>query len=66
MEEIGKERWERERRLAIQKIVRQKVPSFKLPDDFEIPKSGTFPDIAEDILADLARSRMQKEAAESH
>jgi hypothetical protein len=57
MERIGKEQREQERRLSIQKLVRQKVPSFKLPEDFQIPKGMTYSDIAEDILADLAAKK---------
>jgi hypothetical protein len=31
--------------------------SFELSEDFEIPKGTTFPDIAEDILAEMAAKK---------
>jgi hypothetical protein len=64
MEEAGKENNERQTRRAVEKIVRQRVPDFKLPEDFQFPKRWmTYPEIAEDILAEMARSRAQKVVA---
>jgi hypothetical protein len=56
-ERRGKEYRKQERRRAIEKLVRQKLPGFKLAEDFEIPQSGTYPDIAEDILAEMAAKK---------